>query len=277
MKKISLLLAIALFAVTFTSCQKTKPYNPKEKISKIYVDYGLGKTLSESWCWNGKKLKFIEYYNTFGSLQYTDLFNYNEKGQLVKVENDEYNEYSEYIYNKYGRLYQVKYFEDGFNTATWTFEYDDNELTEIVLVSDASKSPSKSLASPLKYVVPELTSVVTDEMLSKLPAERAATRIEIDIDWLGKNISEIEMETGNYKEKYYYRHDDKSNPFRNFLCLEHDDNFGMFNKNNITEVTSTESYMGFSYTDTEYINYTYDGNFPVTKSYDGVIEYYEYE
>lgn len=282
MKKITLLLAIALFTVTFTSCQKTKPYNPKEKISKIYTDYGTGKLLTESWGWDGKELRFIEHYNIWGSLEYTEVFSYNKKGQVLKVENDENNEYSEYIYNKHDRLYQVRYFESGVNTITYTFEYDDNELSEMVIVTNGSKSVSaKSIASPLKYVMPELTMVTTEKMLKDVPSERGGLRLEFDIDWRGGNISEIEMESGNYTEKYYFRYDDKQNPFSNFFGLNVENsvkNFNIFaNKNNVIEYTFTESYMGISYSDTEYIYYTYDGKFPISKSYDNIIDYYEYE
>ena len=96
MKKMTLLLAVALFAVTFTSCQKTKPYNPKEKISKIYVDHGLGKSLSEVWNWDGKQLKTIEHY-MLGGLIYSEVFDYNKKGQVTKVKSDEYDGYTDYI------------------------------------------------------------------------------------------------------------------------------------------------------------------------------------
>ena len=283
MKKIALLLAVALFAVTFTSCQQTEPYNPKEKISKIYVDHGLGKSLSEVWNWDGKQLKTIEHY-MLGGLIYSEVFDYNKKGQVIKVKSDEYDGYTDYIYNKHDRLYQAKTFENGVMIATYTFEYDDNELSEIVLVINDSKSvAAKSIANPLKYILPELSVVKMDKMLSNAPAERGGMRFEIDLDWKGGNISELEMEYGNYSEKYYFKYDDKSNPFRNLLGLEIldglDDMKIFTNKNNVVEVTYLESYAGSfcAYADTEFISYTYDGKFPVTKSHGDTIEYYEYE
>ena len=282
MKKTALLLAIALFAVTFTSCQKTKPYNPEEKISKIYKDYGIGKQLAEKWNWDGKQLKTIDHYNVLGGLQYAEIFTYNKKNQVIKVENSESNEYTEYIYNNHNRLYQAKYFEDGENTITYTFEYDDNELSELVIVTDKSRSAiAKNIANPLKYVLPELSMVATEKMLNNIPAERAGLRLELDIDWIGKNVSEIEVEFGNYTEKYQFKYDDKVNPFQNCFGLNLEDsytNYNVFaNKNNVTEVTMTNTYMGMSFSDTEYIYYTYDGNSPVTKNYDNITEYYEYQ
>ena len=114
MKKTTLLLAIALFAVTFTSCQKTKPYNPKEKISKIYVDRGLGKHLSEAWNWEGNQLKSIEHYISTDNVQlnyYTEVFNYNDKGQVQTVKVN--GAYTEYLYGTKDRLYQVNCYEEG--------------------------------------------------------------------------------------------------------------------------------------------------------------------
>ena len=116
MKKLSLLLAVALFAITFTSCQKTEPYNPKEKISKIYVDYGYGKSLSEVWNWDGKQLKTIEYYIGMSNF-YTEEFTYNKNDQLQKVEGAGGDARTEYIYNKFGRLYQIKHFDYDKNTG----------------------------------------------------------------------------------------------------------------------------------------------------------------
>ena len=282
MKKIALLLAVALFAVTFTSCQKTKPYNPKEKISKIYVDHGLGKSLSEVWNWDGKQLKTIEYYIGMGDTQfnfYTEEFTYNTNDQLQKVEGAGGDARTEYLYNKFGRLYQIKHFDYDKNTATYTFEYDDNKLSEIIIVSTKFIEPDKSIAAPLKYVFPELSFMETSEMLSNIPAARDGIRLELDIEWRGNNISEIEVESGEYKEKYYFKYDDKLSPLRNFWGLDFggiNDNI-FVNKNNIVEYTINSYIGGFSYSDTKYISYTYDGKYPVTKSYGDTIEYYEYE
>ena len=108
MKKTALLLAIALFAVTFTSCQKTKPYNPKEKISKIYVGLGLEKNLSEAWNWEGNQLKSIEHYISIDNVQlnyYTEVFTYNDKGQVQNVKTEDGDFYTEYLYGTNDRLY----------------------------------------------------------------------------------------------------------------------------------------------------------------------------
>ena len=280
MKKITLLLAVALFAVTFTSCQQTEPYNPKEKISKIYVDHGLGKSLSEVWNWDGKQLKTIEYYIGMSNF-YTEEFTYNKNDQLQKVEGAGGDARTEYIYNKFGRLHKIKHFDYDVNTVTYTFEYDDNKLSEMIIVTSKFIVPDKSIATPLKYILPELSVVKMDKMLSNIPAERGGIRLELDIDWRGNNISEIEVESGEYTEKYYFKYDDKLSPLRNFWGLDFggiNDNI-FVNKNNIVEYTVVTSYAGSfcAYADTEYISYTYDGKFPVTKSHGDTIEYYEYE
>lgn len=62
-------------------------------------------------------------------------------------------------------------------------------------------------------------------------------RLELDIEWRGNNISVIEVESGKYKEEYYFKYDDMLNPYRNFLGLDFggvSDNI-FVNKNNIVE------------------------------------------
>ena len=282
MKKTTLLLAIALFAVTFTSCQKTKPYNPKEKISKIYVGLGLEKNLSEVWNWEGNQLKSIEHYISIDNVQlnyYTEVFTYNDKGQVQTVKTEDGDFYTEYLYGTNDRLYQVNYYAEGVSKpVVYKFEYDDNKLSEITVVGkDIDITDLKASSSLMKHVLPEMILTPIEKALDNKPMERGERNIEMDIEWLGKNISEIEVEYGNYSEKHYFSYDNYQNPFRNFFSIDVDELCTFANKNNVVAITSVSSYMGFSYTDTKYINYTYDGKFPVTKSYDDVIEYYEYE
>lgn len=282
MKKTTLLLAIALFAVTFTSCQKTKPYNPKEKISKIYVDLGLGKNLSEAWTWEGKQLKSIDYYDVKGTLDGTIVFTYNKKNQVQKVDNADANVYTEYFYDDHDRLYLARCVKDGDVAITYSFEYDDDyELSEMVIDVDVTElfaPSSKSLVEPLRYVLPELTFVATNDVLNN--AERGGIRCELDFEWIGKNISEIELDYGAFSGTYYFKYDDKLNPFRNFYDLAPEDidfkGKNNLNKNNIVSITEVKDNI-FGDSKTEYIYYTYDGKFPVAKSYGNVIEYYEYE
>lgn len=281
MKKTALLLAIALFAVTFTSCQKTKPYNPKEKISKIYVDRGFGKNISEAWNWDGKQLKSVDYYDVKGTLDGTIVFTYNKKNQVQKVDNADADVYTEYFYDNHDRLYLARCVKDGDVAITYSFEYDDYELSEMVIDVDVAElfAPSgKSLVEPLRYVLPELAFVATNDVLNN--AERGGIRCELDFEWIGKNISEIELDYGAFSGTYYFKYDDKLNPFRNFYDLAPEDidfeGKNNLNKNNIVSITEVKDNI-FGDSKTEYIYYTYDGKFPVTKSYGNVIEYYEYE
>ena len=89
MKKTVLLLASLMFLATFTSCFKDKDgeYKPKEKISRIFKDYGDGggKELREVWNWDKKQLKSIDHYSG-GSLNWTEEFTYNKKGQIERVD-----------------------------------------------------------------------------------------------------------------------------------------------------------------------------------------------
>ncbi|MBR0323358.1 MAG: hypothetical protein IIX06_02560, partial [Bacteroidales bacterium] len=247
MKKTALLLAIALFAVTFTSCQKTKPYNPKEKISKIYVGLGLEKNLSEAWNWEGNQLKSIEHYISIDNVQlnyYTEVFTYNDKGQVQNVKTEDGDFYTEYLYGTNDRLYQVNcYLTSENKPIMYMFEYDDNKLSEITVVGkDIDMTDVKASSSSMKYVLPEILLTPIEKALNNKPMERGEKNIEMDIEWHGKNISEIDVEYGNYSEKHYFSYDNYQNPFRNFFSIDVDDLCTFANKNNVVAITSVSSY-----------------------------------
>ena len=237
---------------------------------------------SEAWNWDGKQLKSIDYYDVKGTLDGTIVFTYNKKNQVQKVDNADADVYTEYFYDNHDRLYLARCVKDGDVAITYSFEYDDDyELSEMVIDVDVAElfaPSSKSLVEPLRYVLPELTFVATNDVLNN--AERGGIRCELDFEWIGKNISEIELDYGAFSGTYYFEYDDKLNPFRNFYDLAPEDidfeGKNNLNKNNIVSITEAKDNI-FGDSKTEYIYYTYDGKFPVTKSYGNVIEYYEYE
>lgn len=283
MKKIFLITTL-ITLITLSSCNKNKIdgiYNPKEKIDKIYWSYAdISKRLFEDWTWKDKQLKTIDYYDSDGTIESTDRFSYNGK-RLSQVDNYEYNSSMKYRYDHKDRLSEAIFTYHGVLLEKYVFEYDDNELSDIKwTIYEEDMALNNNKMNPLRYMLPELPLESIKNVVKK-NSSRANNTVEIDIDWEGKNISEIELEIGDISEKLVFEYDNKKNPFRGFLglyfeelILEHG-NFA--SKNNITKITITENYKGISDTDTEVISYTYDGKFPVTRSYDGSIEYFEYE
>ena len=163
----------------------------------------------------------------------------------------------------------------------YDFEYDDNELSDIKLtIYEDWALNNDNRMNPLRYMLPELPFKSIKSAAKKSPL-RSNIVVKIDIDWEGKNISEMEYNVGDYSEKFVFEYDNKKNPFRGFLGLYFDElilahgNFA--SKNNVTKIIITEDYKGATATDTEIISYTYDGIFPATRSYDGSTEYFEYE
>ncbi len=283
MKKTFLITAL-ITLVIFTSCNKNKIdgiYNPKEKIDKIYWSYAdISKRLLEDWTWKDKQLKTIDYYNSDGTIESTDRFSYNDE-HLIQVDNYESDVCMKYRYDHKDRLSEATSSYNGVLMEKYEFEYDGNELSDIKLTiyEDMALSNDNRM-NPLRYMLPELPFESIKSAAKKSPL-RSNIVVNIDIDWEGKNISEMEYDAGDYSEKFVFEYDNKKNPFRGFLGLYFDEltlahgNFA--SKNNVTKIIITEDYKGSTATDTEIISYTYDGIFPATRSYDGSTEYFEYE
>lgn len=280
MKKTTTLFMTLLLATAITSCNKDGVYNPKEKIDKIYVDAGDGKKLSEDWTWDNKQLKTIDYYSD-GTIDYTETFTYTDN-RLSQVDNQEYDETAKYTYDK-RHLKQADFYKNNVLYMSCLFEYDDNKLSDIqVTATDTNKGlNTKGVANPLKYVLPKQTVQAIENVLNENPT-RGSIDFEIDFAWDGNNVSEMGMELdGEYSVLYVFEYDDKLNPFRNFLNSDLEETLyghGIYkSKNNVTAYTLIEAVMGYSFTESYYISYTYDGRFPATRTLDNTTEYFEYE
>lgn len=281
MKKTTTLFMTLLLATAITSCHKDGVYNPKEKIDKIYVDAGSGKSLSEDWTWDNKQLKTIDYYDSTGTVNYTETFIYNDN-RLSQVDNKENGETVKYTYDK-RRLHQADFYNNNVLYMTCLFEYEDNKLSDIgVTVKDADKGlNTNGFANPLNYVLPKQSVQSINNVLNENPT-RGTIYFEIDFAWDGNNVSEIGIELADgYSILYVFEYDNKLNPFRYFLNSDLEETLyghGIYkSKNNVTAYTLIEAVMGYSFTESYYISYTYDGRFPATRTLDNVIEYFEYE
>ena len=281
MKKTTTLFMTLLLATAITSCDKDGVYNPKEKIDKIYVDAGSGKYLSEDWTWDNKQLTTLSYCDSTGTVNYTETFTYSDN-RLSQVDNPEYSETAKYTYDK-RRLHQADFYNNNVLYMSCLFEYDDNKLSDIkVTMKDAYKGlNTRGFANPLNYVLPKQSVQSINSIMKENPT-RGTFYFEIDFAWDGNNVSEMGIELdGEYSVLYAFEYDDKLNPFRNFLNSDLEETLyghGTYkSKNNVTAYTLIEEAMGYSFTESYYISYTYDGRFPATRTFNNVIEYFEYE
>ena len=268
------------FAIAITSCNKDGVYNPKEKIDKIYVDNGAGKHLSEDWTWDNKQLKTIDYYSD-NTIDYTETFIYSDN-RLSQVDNQNDGETAKFTYDK-RHLQQADFYKNNVLYMSCLFEYADNKLSDIkVALTDTDKGlNTKGVANPLNYVLPKQTAQYIDNVIKENPT-RGTIYFEVDFAWDGNNVSEIGIELNDeYSVLYVFEYDDKLNPFRNFLNSDLEETLyghGVYkSRNNVTAYTLIEAAMGFSFTESHFISYTYDGRFPATRTLDNVTEYFEYE
>ena len=279
-KTTTLFMTLLLSAIAITSCKKDGVYNPKEKIDKIYVDSGTGKHLSEDWTWDNKQLKTINYYESDGTIDHTETFIYTDN-RLSQVDNQEDEESVKYTYDN-RHLQQASFYKNNVLYMSCFFEYANSKLSDIkVTTTNPSKGlNTKGIANPLHYVLPK-QSLESIENVMKENSTRGSVSFEIDFAWNGNNISEIEIEFEKYAVLYVFEYDDKLNPFRNFLGSDLEETLsghGVYkSKNNVVSYTSIKTEMGITLTESHYINYTYDGRFPATRTADNVIEYFEYE
>ena len=286
MKKSILLLASLMFLATFTSCFKDKDgeYKPKEKISRIFKDYGDGdgKELREVWNWDKKLLKSIDHYSD-GSLNWTEEFTYNKKDQVERVDCYADGEYAEYTYDG-SKLSKSTYYYKGSIEEEYTFKYDGKKVSEIEIFYFSKKRAESRLLTegfnPIKLLLDEKTYQSFNNAVAKTDTYRDG--IIIKLDWDKNNVSKMTLETGAERLIIDLKYDDKLNPYKNYfdmytfysedwLDIEYS-----FSKNNVTEARGTYTYEGETETDIIKYSYSYDGKFPTIQRCTYTEQYYDY-
>ena len=301
MKKSVLLLAALMFLVAFSSCkqeEKEGQYTPEKKISRIYSDYGGGKTLREVWHWNENILQSIDHYSS-GRISWEEEFTYNDDNQIVRVDDFLNGEYIEYEYNG-SMISKSVYYNEGSIEMELVFKYTDNKITELEYIGyDYKKRSSSHLMregnNPLKMLLTEETYQVFDKFVNN-SVNRGTDVSIIKLTWKENNVSKMELREGDYEIIVDMKHDTKSNPFRNYYNLYGpcefegmDDGYMLnstFSANNITEERWVATEDGYKYTYVIRHSYSYNDMYPtVQRSFeqdedgdtDSEVYYYEYE
>ena len=288
MKKLLMLLSL-IIVVTFSAC-KPKPGpeptpggddTPQEraKIAKVYVDaYGSGKRLSEVWVWDKEQLKKIEYYSD-NSIIYEEYYTYNEKGQIVRIDNFSDGEYVEYTYDD-NKLSKARLYYDGNLEEDWRFTYKDNKISKIEFLGEDYKDTRN--INVLSFVLPCESIDYVYEMVNNVSQYRSGLTLELT--WDGDNISQIEGFEDGTRSILDYKYDKKLNPFNNLLGMYVEDYWEdlLGSKNNVTQIVA--SYYEDGENDVEITNYSYiyEGDYPTVKRENdnvtsGYVWYYEYK
>lgn len=288
MKKYILLLASLMFLATFTSCFKDKDgeYKPKEKISRIYKDYGQGdgKELEEIWTWDEKQLQKIDHYWR-NHIDWSEEFIYNKKGQIERVDCYEDSEYIEYTYDG-DKLSKSTYYYKGSIIEEYVFKHDGKQIAEVeVTYYGRSRRNSRLMNegyNPLRILLHENNYQTFKKAIENLPTSRDL--ITIKLEWEKENVSKIEFTSGSERYIFELKYDDMLNPLKNFFSLypevafcsgfdeEYDVYSCSFSKNNIIELRYIED----DETEIYKYSYSYEDKFPIVKRYNYYDEEYDW-
>lgn len=284
-----------IIVVTFTACKpEPEPEQPNGgtdnppaqenvKISKIYVENGKGKELSEIWIWDKEQLKKIEFYMPSYEgeieLKAEEYYTYNDNSQITRIEDFGHGEYIEYIYDG-DKITKARAYDEGELFEDWRFSYENNKISKIELVFGDYKTSDNKL-NPLKIALPnELSNHIRNYMRNTILNHRSDVYIELT--WDGDNISNIEEVVDGYRLIIDLKYDNKLNPFYNFLGLNAesyvDELYG--SKNNVTQIVYTHYSDGETYNEVTNYSYNYDGDYPTVIRQNGsssMVWYYEYE
>lgn len=247
---------------------KEGEYTPEKRINRVYRDDGDGKVLREIWHWKDNILESIDHYYS-GGVSWVEEFAYNDKNQIVRVEDFLNVEVMEYEYNG-SNISKAIYYDEGSIAMELNFKYSDNKISEIEFIEYDYKKRSNCLLisegnSPIKMLLTENAYQVFEKIVNN-PVNRNET-VTIKLTWKGNNVSKMEIRSGSWEEVVDYKYDDKSNPFRNYYNLygpgEFDgEYYSTFSVNNITEERWVEKEDGDTYVWTRKYSYSYDGMFP---------------
>ena len=283
-----MIVAIALLAVAFVSCQKDGVYKPKKKIAKITCNweqinaYDNGRSdttkvndyVSDEFIWGKKTVdkrihsfrKFNYETNTesFPKIEYT--YSYDDKNRLIGMREGSFN--YEYIYNDDKRLSNINVYDGTDTASTIELGYEDKHVSSMRIIDYYYSDKSQSA---LAMILPsQIMNVIYPEEINYgviVPKEVTTQVTDVTFEWDGKNISRMTSKSDMVTSTATYEYDGKNNPFSGFYS---DENLSsvMFSKNNVTKITSTRTIVVSSLTTkeetTEDIVYEYDGNVPTS-------------
>jgi len=281
MKRNLLIVAIALLAVAFVSCQKDGVYKPKKKIAKVYnewttttvtTDSDGSRTVTnvqnpfvaEEWTWGDKTLNSVMHKDKDGKVTSTVNYTYDDKNRLAGSTCG--SEKAEYVYNDDKKLQSIKITDS-----------DDPDYSVVIEITYADKLPAsvktvrsysfKSLSAFAKSVIPSYISeaIEADQMRTKTTVSYT---YNTTIEWDGKNISQV-VTTGEngYKYTTAYEYDGKTNPYKGMYSDMEDDFDIAYSKNNIVKKTVSRVNGNETRTVVTEYAYEYDGKMPSKITY----------
>ena len=283
MKRLSLLLVIALICSVMVSCNKEGQFSPKNQISKITysnsykteyygingwetMDEGSSNYVGQIWNWNGKQLESIDKYDEDGTFENTEYFVYDGK-KLTSVNWGGAERY-DFVYEK-GKLSSIELYSGTTREAIYAITHDGNKVSKIVVTVFDSKAAK---AHPVPSCILNLPQ--RPQGHANMNAPKATETYELQYEWENNNVSHIVYLEDGEREDIYYTYDNKTNPMYGFWNVEGGDMIATLSKNNVTREEYRYNGESSVYTYT----YSYNGKIPamVTTSYNYTSEDYRY-
>jgi hypothetical protein len=231
--------------ISFSSCEKEGIYNPKRKISKIYVEAKtIEKYLVEEWSWDDNKLVKIEFPNRVNPEDDSyQLFEYD--GNLISTVTN--SDGTKIIFTYSGKeLTNVKYTFGDEILEDYEIIHSKNKISKIIITRNYDYLRNYDIKfSPLYFLFPRH---IADVMQNKRMEDSSLKSISefskvttITLTWDGNNPQKITEESMEYFGQYFlyleFNYDKNYSPFSGFFL----DEFYGLSKNNCTYIKSTNS------------------------------------
>lgn len=288
MKKTILIALAALSLICASSCQKDRDgvYNPKKKISKIFLSnegtLDARGYMREQWKWDDNKLVSKAIY--YGTGDTAGLYSYAYDGKrlssitykdFTERESKGYTSKTDFSYDG-KKLVRADYYLDGHLRCTADFTHTGGKITEIKFTypdnSEGTKGGFFDSDEMLNMIMP--LDIQASDFCHQINAREKSISIivKVKFTWDGNNIATMESDYEGTILTNVFTYDKKRNPFCGMSALWLNDlnaqgyNFGStykgFDRNNM--LTCEYNNVTYNSTMSARCTYTYDGDYPIT-------------
>ncbi len=267
LKVIHILSSIFAFAVILscTACQKDGKFDPKYKLTEIYLEqnysdsegesWGTQFTLAEVWRWGEVTLQGVDKLTE----QYYYELEYDHKLRLEKIQ-EFYGNYCQFTYDG-KQLHKMEVFTENDELIyKEEYEYTKSKITKINVSDyedDKTSKKERSKFSIFNYMLAD-NNVISEKKDNKDES------YNLILEWEEDNISKITINRAdNRVEVVEYEYDTKQSPFHNAFHEIFFEQHALISKNNIVKKTHSLDGKVFR---TESSLYDYQYEFPVKKT-----------
>ena len=283
--KNSTLLLIMIGMLLFTACEKEGVFNPKRKIAKTTIavsavisghQIDVPAVDEMTFTWDGSRLDKITYHDYDGEPAWIAQYSYDKKNRIVAIENSDYQEKAEFIYDG-NKLSEMNFYRGDDKVVYVEVEHDVKRLSQLSYHINNTEIVRKMSLSPWAFFMDDMSAATLNKKV-QYAAENSQTKGEVIMNvaftWNGDNVEKMSLTSPtsptdpNMQVDIMFEYDSHANPMLHAYSiytpmLMSDESHITYSANNMIkyqEVTPTGS------TSIDFV-YTYDGDYPVTRSY----------